>query len=233
MRLSDIQQYWDGQAHSDPMWAILTDPAKAGGRWDAKEFFATGVRDINSVMEQATAWGKPAARRAALDFGCGIGRLSQPLADHFDKVYGVDISPKMIALAGRHNRRGTRVEYLCNLAANLGEFEDRSMDMIYSLITLQHIRPSYVQRYIKEFLRVLAPGGLLLFQYPSEPISWRSRLGRWRAVLSKPRPMYMNGMDRADVVELLERCGGRVLEIRQDVDSIPGYHSFCYAVTRD
>jgi len=43
----------------------------------------------------------------------------------------------------------------------------------------------------------------------------------------------MNGMDRDAVVALLERCGGRILEIRQDDQSIPGYHSFCYAVTRD
>ncbi|HEV8413950.1 MAG TPA: class I SAM-dependent methyltransferase [Bryobacteraceae bacterium] len=233
MKLSEVQRYWDRQAHSDPMWAILTDPAKAGGRWNVDEFFATGVRDISSVMEQAAAWGKPVARSSALDFGCGIGRLSQALADHFDHVYGVDISPKMIELARQHNRKGSRVEYRCNPAANLGEFEDASIDMVYSWITLQHVRALYARRYMREFLRVLAPGGLLLFQYPSKPVSWRSHLGRWRALWSVPRPMYMNGMDRKQVVELLERGGGRVLEIRQDDESIPGYHSFCYAVTRD
>ena len=45
--------------------------------------------------------------------------------------------------------------------------------------------------------------------------------------------MYMNGMDREEVVELLERGGGRVLNVQQDDNAIPGYHSFCYAVTRD
>ena len=85
---------------------------------------------------------------------------------------------------------------------------------------------------MREFLRVLAPGGLLLFQYPSKPISLRVRLARWRALLSRPRPMYMNGMDREEVVELLERGGGRVLDVQQDDDAIPGYHSFSYAVRR-
>jgi SAM-dependent methyltransferase len=184
-------------------------------------------------MEQAAAWGKPVARRSALDFGCGIGRLSQALADHFDKVYGVDISPKMIELAGTHNRHAARVEYVCNPQAELTRFADGSIDMIYSWITLQHVRPRFARQYMREFLRVLARGGLLLFQYPSAPISWRSRVGRWNALFSRPRPMYMNGMDRADVIELLKRGGGRVLEIRQDDESIPGYHSLCYAVTRD
>jgi SAM-dependent methyltransferase len=108
--------------------------------------------------------------------------------------------------------------------------------MILSWITLQHMRPRYARRYISEFLRVLAPGGLLVFQYPSKPIGLGVRLARWKALLSKllhkPRPMYMNGMDREDVVELLERGGGRVLNVQQDDKAIPGYHSFCYAVTR-
>lgn len=233
MRLSSVQQYWDRLAHTDPMWAILTHDAKTEGRWDADEFFATGVREVNVFMDQAAAWGAPASRRTALDFGCGIGRLSQALADHFDRVHGVDISPKMIELAGEHNHKGPRVEYLCNPSGDLRRFPDRSMDMVYSWITLQHMRPRYARRYLREFLRVLAPGGLLLFQYPSKPIRFRLRFAKWRAIFSKPRPMYMNGMDREDVVRLLERGGGRILEIQQDDRSIPGYHSFCYAVTRD
>jgi SAM-dependent methyltransferase len=233
MRLSTVQRYWDRQARSDPMWAILTDPAKAGGQWDPEEFFATGIREVAVFMDQAAAWGVPASRRTALDFGCGIGRLTQALAGHFEQVCGVDISPKMIALARQHNRQGARCEYLCNPDTDLGHFADGSIDMIYSWITLQHMEPRDARRYMREFLRVLAPGGLLLFQYPSKPIRLGFRLTRWKGLLSRPRPMYMNGLDREEVVELLERGGGRVLNVEQDDDSIPGYHSFCYAVTRD
>ena len=233
MKLREVRQYWDRQAHSDPMWAILTDPAKSGRRWDADEFFATGIREVGAFMEQATAWGRPVARRTALDFGCGIGRLSQALADHFDQVYGVDISPKMIQLARENNRKGERVEYLCNESKNLSHFADGSIDMVYSWITLQHVRPRDARRYLQEFLRVLAPGGLLLFQYPSRPIGLGVRLARWKALLSRPRPMYMNGMNRDEVEGLLESAGGRILNVQQDDSAIPGYHSFCYAVTRD
>jgi SAM-dependent methyltransferase len=233
MRLSEVQRFWDRQAHADPMWAILTDPAKSGGRWDADEFFATGTREIGVFMEQAAEWGAPASRCSALDFGCGIGRLSQALADHFGQVYGVDISPKMIELARQHNRKGARCEYLCNSAGDLRRFADGSIDMIYSWITLQHMRPRHARRYMREFLRLLAPGGLLLFQYPSKPVRLWVRLARWKTFLPRPRPMYMNGMDREEVVGLLERGGGRILKIQQDDHAIPGYHSFCYAVTRN
>jgi SAM-dependent methyltransferase len=233
MRLSTVQRYWDRQAHADPMWAILTDPAKADGRWDPQEFFATGTHEVDVFMQRAEAWGHPLARRAALDFGCGIGRLTQALAGHFEQVYGVDIAPRMIELAREHNRQGSRCEYRWNPENHLQSFGDGSMNMIYSWITLQHMRPRHAREYMREFLRVLAPGGLLLFQYPSRPISFGLTLGRWTAFLSRPRPMYMNGMNRNEVVALLERGSGRILDIRQDDQSIPGYHSLCYAVTRD
>ena len=233
MRLSAVQRYWDRQAHADPMWAILTDPAKAGGRWNPEEFFATGTHEIGVFMERAEQWGVPVSRKSALDFGCGIGRLSQALAGHFEHVCGVDISPKMIELARQYNRKGAHCEYLCNPEGDLKGFADRSIDMIYSWITLQHMRPRLARGYMREFLRVLAPGGLLIFQYPGKPVSMRHRLARWKAQFSRPRPMYMNGMDRAAVIELLERAGGRILEVQQDDQAIPGYHSFCYAVTRD
>ena len=111
---------------------------------------------------------------------------------------------------------------MCNPAGDLSRFTDGSIDMIYSWITLQHVQPRYARRYMQEFLRVLAPGGLLLFQYPSQPIGLGVRLARWKALLSRPRPMYMNGMDREEVVEVLERGGGRMIEVQQDDESIPG-----------
>ena len=76
MNLTDLQRHWDAFGRHDPMWAILTDPARKGGRWTADEFFATGVTEIGAVMAAARALGLPARRRRALDFGCGLGRLT-------------------------------------------------------------------------------------------------------------------------------------------------------------
>ncbi len=38
----------------------------------------------------------------ALDFGCGIGRLTQLLCKFFKKCIGVDISKEMIKLANKY-----------------------------------------------------------------------------------------------------------------------------------
>src|SRR6266545_7809449 len=92
MDLNDLQTTWHTQGRVDPLWAILSDPAKKGRRWDAEEFFATGVREVERLMSYLRGLpGAALGRRAALDFGCGVGRLTQPLAEHFTEVVGVDL----------------------------------------------------------------------------------------------------------------------------------------------
>ena len=41
MEIQDLRRQWNGMGQEDPLWAILTVPSKAGGRWKVEEFFAT------------------------------------------------------------------------------------------------------------------------------------------------------------------------------------------------
>src|ERR1700679_3865078 len=134
MSIGAGQQYWDEQARTDPLWAILVDPQKTGRRWDPQEFFSTGVAEIASVMERTERWGLPQTRKRALDFGCGVGRLTQPLATHFEKVRGGALPAVMLVQARQFNRHGDRCQYVWNGEADLRMFADRSIDLIYSKI---------------------------------------------------------------------------------------------------
>src|SRR5262249_5547329 len=44
---------------------------------------------------------------------------------------------------------------------------DAAFDLVYSNVVLQHMEPEYSARYIHEFTRILAPGGVAVFQLPS------------------------------------------------------------------
>jgi SAM-dependent methyltransferase len=76
----------------------------------------------------------------------------------------------MISQAKKFNRHKDRCVYLQNDRSDLVLFQDNFFDFIYTSIVLQHMRPEYSKAYLKEFLRVLSPGGLLVFQLPSRPI---------------------------------------------------------------
>lgn len=166
-RLTESQELWDGHARRDPLWAILSEPAKKGGRWDTERFFQTGVAEISHILYHLRLRQITVVRRRALDFGCGVGRLSQALAQHFARVDGVDVSPAMVGLARSCNRHGERVTYHANDRPDLSIFPDGTFDLVVSSIVLQHIEPAVATRFLRELCRVLAPGGAIVFQLPA------------------------------------------------------------------
>jgi SAM-dependent methyltransferase len=175
-----LAKSWDALGEDDPLWAVLSHPDKRGGRWDLDEFFALGEYDIDLALKQIQDLPWPLNRRAALDFGCGVGRLTRALCLHFEQVEGVDIAPSMVEAAQRLNRFPDRCRYHLNLADDLALFSDGSFDFIYSTLVLQHIHPVFARRYVAEFVRLLSEGGLAMFQIPtarsSEPEVVNERL---------------------------------------------------------
>jgi SAM-dependent methyltransferase len=192
MGFNDLHRVWEGWARTDPMWAILTDPSKAHGRWDPAEFFSTGELEISALMSDLERKGIKPGRGRCLDFGCGIGRLTQALTQHFDECLGVDISETMILKASKLNRHPKRCLYFVNSAPNLTMFPDNHFNMIYSNIVLQHIEPDLSEHYISEFVRVLSDEGIAVFQVPSayaEPPRLALSEGAHRASISLDGPL--------------------------------------------
>jgi SAM-dependent methyltransferase len=148
----------------DSLWAVLTAPGRRGGGWDEHAFFATGDAEIEHVLSVADALRRPLARDRALDFGCGVGRLTRALGRRFDRAVGVDISEVMVARASRLNRQVPACEFRLNLAPDLAQLETGSFDFVYSSFVLQHLpSQSDIFRYVSDFLRVARPAGLVVF----------------------------------------------------------------------
>jgi SAM-dependent methyltransferase len=166
-RLLDTQLLWDAHATADPLWAVLAFPERRGGRWTLQDFMKTGEREIALLFHRFAALQLPAPQGQALDFGCGVGRLTQALARRVPRVVGADISPVMIDLARRLNRYSDRVEYICTAETGLETLPAATFHLIYSNIVLQHVPADVSVRYLGEFFRLLGPDGLLVFQLPS------------------------------------------------------------------
>jgi SAM-dependent methyltransferase len=166
MSLDKLRQDWDDLAKVDPMWAICSDPTKQQGKWEVDEFFVTGKHQIRQALDTVDGLDVVLNTGTALDFGCGIGRLTQALAEEFDRVYGVDISPKMIERADQFNRFGEKCRYILNTQSDLQIFDDKFFDFIYTYIVLQHMPPDLMLGYLREFIRTLKASGILMFQVP-------------------------------------------------------------------
>lgn len=226
MTLENVKRSWDALAGTDPLWAVLTDPAKKGGVWRLEDFFDSGRVEIDLVMARAQQLGRPARHARALDFGCGVGRLTQALCCHFERCDGVDIAQPMIDKARHHNAFGERCSFHVNHRPDLALFGDAEFDLVYSNIVLQHVPPREARAYVREFVRVLRPGGLLVFQVPdrmrfprglARPLTRvAARIyARWRRMPL----MEMNGIRRRTVQWLIERAGGVVLTVEDDASA--------------
>jgi SAM-dependent methyltransferase len=160
-----LSREWDELARGDPLWEVLSDPDRRDGRWQLDEFFASGEQEVGAVLERAGELGRPERREAALDFGCGVGRLTRALSRHFGRCVGVDVSSQMVEQARKLNADRDNLEFVVNVAPDLAAFDSDSFDLVYSSKVLQHM-PSGAQAcaYTAEFLRLVRPGGIAVFQ---------------------------------------------------------------------
>ena len=130
---------WEQLAAVDPLWAVLSDPAKRGGRWNLEEFLATGVADAAALMTIAGRLGHPVRNGAALDFGAGVGRVSRALAATFESVVGVDVSASMVEQAQENCAELSNASFVLAERGTLTRMEPASFDLVYSRWVLQHL----------------------------------------------------------------------------------------------
>lgn len=248
MDLKALQENWDDFARTDPFWAVLTDPDRRRKGWNPEEFFARGVSEINSVIEYVKSLNINLKTGRVLDFGCGVGRLTQALAEYFDECYGVDISPVMIELALKYNRHGVKCRYLVNGSDDLKVFQDGFFDFVYTALTLQHMEPRYSLNYIREFARTLKPGGILIFQMPSERLpagfalkvrelaksltpSFMLRLYR-KMKYGSPSTMEVYYVSKEEVLALLRENKCKVVDIVENREAGPLHRSLRYCAVK-
>ena len=101
--------------------------------------------------------------RIGLDVGCGNGRHAEVLADHVDRIVGIDVSRGVLETArSRADEHGFDVALVQGDAATLPIATD-SIDLAVSIATIHHLPSRRGRREsIAELARVLAPDGVAL-----------------------------------------------------------------------
>ena len=154
---------WDDLATVDPLWAVLSADSKRNGGWELDEFFATGEAEVEHILATATELGRPARREQALDFGCGVGRLTRALAKRFGETQGVDVSERMLEQARRLNEDTPNLTFATADEPPTGPF-----DLVVANLVLQHLPSRALARaYINRLLKAARPDGLVVFQLPT------------------------------------------------------------------
>jgi SAM-dependent methyltransferase len=164
--VADSDGHWRRWGETDPYFGVLTDSRFRAGAIGANRdaFFETGRVVVDERLSAAQRHFGPVARGRALEFGCGVGRLTVPLAGAFDAVTALDIAPAMLAEA----RRNADAAGIDNIHLALSDDElsraEGQFDFILSIIVFQHIPVRRGLRIIDALLGKVAPGGVVALQ---------------------------------------------------------------------
>jgi SAM-dependent methyltransferase len=245
MTLKDVQNTYEVYGKEDPLYAVLSRKDAKDNKWDVDEFFASGRSEIAAAMEHLSKLTVSVNKGRAMDFGCGVGRLTQALCEEFEGAVGIDISYSMIESAEKHNRFGDRCQYLVNTTADLARLDDVSFDFVYSNISLQHSPPEASSNYIAEFFRILRPAGVALFQVPSGPRHDPGSLGAkvysikrgplrrfWKRIRGLP-PVEIHYINQSIVEGIIAASGGRLIDATQQGSVRGSRVSMLYCAVRN
>jgi ubiquinone/menaquinone biosynthesis C-methylase UbiE len=94
-----------------------------------------------------------------LEIAPGFGRCTQFLKEVCDNLIVVDISEKCIQACQERFHDCATIEYHTNDGKSLDMISDQSIDFIFSWDSLVHADKSVMGAYIRQFPRILKPGG--------------------------------------------------------------------------
>jgi cyclopropane fatty-acyl-phospholipid synthase-like methyltransferase len=199
---------WEELARRQPYFRVLTHDGSVetnGNSVATDAFFETGEADITALIPAiASLLGREPALGTSLDFGCGAGRLTIPLARRSTATVACDIAPTMLAHAAENVRNaGLHNVTFAEIDGLTGTF-----DFICSLLVLQYIHPSAGYAIIRTLLNVLAPSGVAALQVVSGS-SPRSRFVQ-RAI-RRPGCTATNVYDDRAIDREIEAAGARLI----------------------
>ena len=150
-----------GEEH--PYFAVSGDKANRGKELNADRLEAfyrggrTHVEAVLRVLKQHFSF-EPCGR--ALDFGCGVGRLTCAMAPHFSEVVGLDVSAGMLAKA-KYYCQGRGIRNIRHVNTSTGyAIPENKFDFAHTCIVLQHMRIREGEQAVRQIVRALQNGGV-------------------------------------------------------------------------
>jgi SAM-dependent methyltransferase len=177
-----MRQDWNKRARKDAFYYVATWRQD----WTVETFLESGEEEYRKLVHPVLNDRQFVPKGLSmLEVGCGAGRMTASFARRFASVYALDISDEMQNLAKQHLAGFSNIHWVLGDGMNLSAIPSESVDFVFSYLVLQHLpADDLALKNVKEMLRVLKHGGMLLFQFNSAKhptMNWKGRLA-WGTV---------------------------------------------------
>jgi SAM-dependent methyltransferase len=185
--MASDRRRWTKLGRKQPYWASFADPAYRADRISdqaIEAFFQSGERETDAIFDAIRHdVGEDFHPARALDFGCGVGRLTLPLARESRHVLAVDVSDSMLEEVEENcGEQGlVNVEFMHAREFNAPSMR-RRFDFVLSYAVFQHMKPRLGYRATRHILGMLTAGGVGALHY-----TYGRKAGPVRRVMHRAR----------------------------------------------
>jgi ubiquinone/menaquinone biosynthesis C-methylase UbiE len=245
---------WEKWGEHDPLFAVSSWQGKERGSpnaWTDAEFYELGRSDWADLLKHWRFYGVKTEN--CLEIGCGAGRMTKQLAEHFHRVTAVDVSQHQLDYA-RSRMSAANVTFTKSDGDRV-PVAGAEFNAAFSTHVFQHFA-SYDDAFsiFREIHRALVDGGTLMIHLPLYElprtkaskilafiISFENRLLDIKAAIDrhklrkgqwKPVMKFLN-FNRGSLISVLKQIGFADIEFCMfAVRSNHDYHEFVLATKR-
>jgi SAM-dependent methyltransferase len=215
-----IQNTWQHLGETEPHFSVFTSELFESDKIQDTQslFYATGQQEVMRLFKALDRNHIDYSRFAScLEYGCGVGRVTRWLAEKFSRIYGYDISQSHLRIAeiylAQEKIRNVTLHHLRRVQdiKNLPK-----VDLVYSIIVLQHNPPPIIRFIVQEFINILNPGGIAFFQVPTYRLGYEFSLDKYLHHAAEKQQMEMHVLPQNQIFEVVHQAGGRVVEVLEN-----------------
>jgi SAM-dependent methyltransferase len=231
-----VERCWMEQGRDEPFWSVCSHEQYKRQNFapNAEAFYASGELDAMRLAVWLKRNAVDASKfESCLEVGCGTGRVTPWLARRFRRVLACDISALHMELAAAQVKQQALRNVQFVHTASMRAFDTLpAVDVVYSIIVLQHNPPPVIHALLARLFRRLKPGGVAFFQVPTYAEGYQFDI---QAYLDLPehRRIEMHVIPQRAVFDLAGAENCSVLEVEPDrCVGTPGWLSNTFLVRK-